>query len=256
MNTTPAPRRALVLGGTSGLGRASAAALHAAGSAVIVTGRDAARAEAAAAELGGNASGLALDLGDAASVSAFCSAVSGLGVNQLVLNSGGPRAATALQVDVASARDALEFLLFAQLEVVTTLLPGMMDAGWGRIVAIGSSGIQQPIPHLALSNMGRAALAAYLKTLAGDVAGRGVTVNMVLPGRIATDRVATFDATAARASSTTVESVRAASQARIPAGRYGRPEEFGAAVAFLCSEAASYITGEQLRVDGGLVGAY
>jgi 3-oxoacyl-[acyl-carrier protein] reductase len=268
MIDTTTVRHALVLGGTSGLGRASAAALLAAGSHVTITGRDPARTAAAAAELGaelrsergaetrGAVSGLALDLADAASVAALCAAAPGLGISQLVLNSGGPKPSTALQLAAADARSALEFLLFAQLEIVGAVLPGMLDAGWGRIVAIGSSGVQQPIPNLALSNMGRAALAAYLKSLAGDVAARGVTVNMVLPGRIATDRVATMDAAVAENSGRSVDAVRAASQARIPLGRYGRAEELGGAVAFLCSPGASYITGEQLRVDGGLVGSY
>jgi 3-oxoacyl-[acyl-carrier protein] reductase len=106
---------------------------------------------------------------------------------------------------------------------------------------------------LALSNLGRGALGGYLKTLAAEVAGEGVTVNMVLPGRIDTDRVAALDRSAAERAGTTPEQARAGSEATIPAGRYGRPEEFAAAVVFLASEPASYITGIQLRCDGGLV---
>jgi 3-oxoacyl-[acyl-carrier protein] reductase len=132
----------------------------------------------------------------------------------------------------------------------------MIGAGWGRIVAIGSSGIQQPIPTLALSNLARSALAAYLKSLATDVADRGVTINLALPGRISTGRVAALDAARAESTGTTVDQVQAASRATIPAGRYGDPAEFAAAVRFLCSPEASYITGVQLRADGGMVSSF
>lgn len=247
---------ALVLGGSSGLGRASAAAIAAAGSHVIITSRDADRASAVASELGSNVSGIALDLAAPDAVDAALSSLSARGVDQLVLNSGGPAPATASQITPDALRVALDQLLFAHVSVVRALLPGMLDAGWGRIVAIGSSGVQSPIPTLAASNIGRAALAAYLKSLAGDVAANGVTVNMVLPGRIATDRVASLDAAAADRSGSSAAEVAAASAARIPAGRYGEPSEFGAAVAFLASDAASYVTGEQLRVDGGMVSSY
>jgi 3-oxoacyl-[acyl-carrier protein] reductase len=129
----------------------------------------------------------------------------------------------------------------------------MRERGWGRILAIGSSGVAAPLAGLALSNMGRAALAGYLKTLAGEVAADGVTVNMLLPGRIATDRVAALDQAVATRQGRTVEEVATAAQAAIPVGRYGTPAEFGAAAAFLCGASASYITGTAVRCDGGLV---
>ena len=129
----------------------------------------------------------------------------------------------------------------------------MRRQGWGRILAIGSSGVVAPLPNLALSNLGRAALAGYLKTLAAEVAVDGVTVNMLLPGRIATDRTAALDQAAASRTGRSVSQVREQSQQLIPAGRYGDPAEFGAAAAFLCSAPASYITGTAMRCDGGLV---
>jgi 3-oxoacyl-[acyl-carrier protein] reductase len=113
--------------------------------------------------------------------------------------------------------------------------------------------VDAPLPNLALSNLGRSALAAYLKTLAAEVAADGVTVNMLLPGRIATDRVAFLDEAAATRLGTTADDVAAKSRATIPAGRYGDPAEFGAVGTFLCGELASYVTGTTLRVDGGLV---
>jgi 3-oxoacyl-[acyl-carrier protein] reductase len=132
----------------------------------------------------------------------------------------------------------------------------MRSRGFGRILAIGSSGVQQPIDGLVGSNLGRAALAGYLKTLANEVAADGVTVNMVLPGRIATPRVEALDTARAAASGSTVDEVRAASEQSIPMRRYGAPEEFAAVITFLAGTGASYVTGEQIRVDGGLVRAY
>lgn len=129
----------------------------------------------------------------------------------------------------------------------------MRERGWGRILAVGSSGIVAPLPNLALSNVGRAALAGYLKTLAAEVAADGVTVNLLLPGRIETDRTAAVDAANAERTGRTVAEVVQASVASIPSRRYGRPSEFAAAAAFLCSAPASYITGTALRCDGGLI---
>lgn len=129
----------------------------------------------------------------------------------------------------------------------------MRERRWGRILAVGSSGVAAPLPNLAVSNTGRAALAGYLKTLAAEVALDAVTVNMLLPGRIATDRVAELDQAAAKRRGTTVEEIQLESRKTIPARRYGEPGEFGAAAAFLCSAPASYITGVALRCDGGLI---
>ena len=130
----------------------------------------------------------------------------------------------------------------------------MRSRGWGRVLAVGSSGVAAPLPNLALSNLGRSALAGYLKTLAAEVATDGVTVNMLLPGRIATERVALLDRAAAwRPAPPWRTSPRGRGRNSIPAGRYGDPAEFGAAAAFLCGAPASYVTGTALRVDGGLV---
>jgi 3-oxoacyl-[acyl-carrier protein] reductase len=257
-----AGRRALVLGGSTGLGFASATALAAAGAQVLVTSRDLSRAREAAARLpGGGHLGLVVDLTapeDAPSgVNAFVVDLADYTqVDVLVLNAGGPPPARAIDIGAADAVAALQPLLLAQISVVRGVLPAMITAGWGRIVAIGSSGIQQPIPTLALSNLARSALAAYLKSLAADVADRGVTVNLVLPGRISTSRAAALDAARAQSTGTTVDQIQAASRATIPAGRYGDPAEFAAAVKFLCSPDASYITGVQLRADGGLVSSF
>jgi 3-oxoacyl-[acyl-carrier protein] reductase len=128
----------------------------------------------------------------------------------------------------------------------------MRERHWGRIVAVGSSGMVAPLANLAPSNLGRAALAGYLKTLATEVAPDGVTVNIAVPGSIATDRIASLNNATASARGLTAEQVGEEAQARIPARRYGRPDEFGAMAAFLCGEPAAYITGTMFRCDGGL----
>ena len=156
-------------------------------------------------------------------------------------------------MDAAAAADAFQLLVATQVGLVHRLLPGMRERHWGRIVAVGSSGMVAPIARLAPSNLGRAALAGYLKTLAGEVAADGITVNIAVPGSIATDRTESLNTATAAARGVTAEQVSQEAQARIPARRYGRPEEFGAMAAFLCGEPASYITGTTVRCDGGLV---
>jgi 3-oxoacyl-[acyl-carrier protein] reductase len=131
----------------------------------------------------------------------------------------------------------------------------MRRRGWGRILTSTSSGAVVPIPQLGISNALRTALHGWSKTLAAEVAGDGITVNVLVPGRIATARTAALDGARAEREGTTVAAVAQQSRARIPVGRYGRPEEYGDAAAFLAGEPASYITGSVLRVDGGMIGA-
>lgn len=250
-------RTALVLGSTGGLGRAAAQCLAAEQAKVVVTGRRGEQARDIAAAWPGSR-GVEVDLTEPDSVRRLLAEVTEhVGpVDILVLNSPGPPPAPATELDELQIGTALQTLLLRQVELVRAVLPGMRERGWGRIVGIGSSGIQSPLPNLALSNTGRAALAAYLKTLAAETAADGVTVNMVLPGRIATDRVASLDQAAAERRGIGADEVARQSAATIPAGRYGQPDEFGVAVAFLASDRAGYITGVQLRVDGGLVRSF
>lgn len=247
-------RNAVVLGGTAGLGAATAEALAADGANVVVVGRDEERAQAKASELP-SAVGVGADLTDPAAPERIVAAArEAFGeVDILVLNGGGPPPGKAADMTPDDTEAAVRLLLQPHVALVAAVLPGMTQRGWGRIVAIGSSGVQSPLPNLAASNVGRAALAGYLKTLASEVADKGVTVNMVLPGRIDTERVESLDRNAAQKAGTTVEEARAASERNIPMGRYGKPEEFGSVVAFLASERAAYVTGEQVRCDGGLV---
>jgi 3-oxoacyl-[acyl-carrier protein] reductase len=248
-----AGRTALVCSSTGGIGEAIARTLAAEGASTVVCGRRGHRAREVAADLP-SAIGVEVDLiaqdGPARLLEATVTAFGAPDV--VVLNGPGPRPAPATDVSVADVEAALHATLIQHVRLVSLALPAMRERGWGRILAVGSSGIAAPLPNLALSNLGRAALAGYLKTLAAEVAGDGVTVNLLLPGRIRTGRTAAVNAANAERSGRTVAEVEQASIAAIPARRYGRPAEFAAAAAFLCSAPASYITGTALRCDGGL----
>ena len=247
-------RIALVVGGTAGLGLAVGRALAGEGVHVALAGRrrELAEQEAKAFSRG---IGVEMDVRDAESVARAIEQVgSDLGPPDiLILNSGGPPPSRAIDLDRESLQIAGELLLFGPLQLVNCCLPKMRSQGWGRIVAVGSTSVQQPIPLLASSSIFRTALASYLKLLAEDVASEGITVNMVHPGRLATDRTIQIDRVRAEQSKTSMEEVKAAAERLIPLGRYGTPEEFAAIVTFLCGDGARYITGEQIRVDGGLI---
>jgi 3-oxoacyl-[acyl-carrier protein] reductase len=220
---------------------------------VVFTGR---RAELAA-EHAARFPGCAGVRSDLTSVSAagelHTAAVDAVGpLDIVVLNGPGPTPGPAAELDPAATEGALRSLLLVHQALLRLALPHMRTTRWGRILAIGSRSVVAPIPNLALSNLGRAALAGYLKTLAAEVAADGVTVNMLLPGRIATDRLRAVDEADAARTGRTVDEVRARATEAIPVGRDGDPAEFGSVAAFMCGAPASYITGVALRCDGGI----
>lgn len=253
-----AGKRALVVGASQGLGRASALALLEEGAVVTGAARSADKIEAwrgalpaaQAARLSVNA----LDLADSASVERLADAVlADGGVDILVNNCGGPAPGGVLDTGADTWTGAFATMAASVFRLTDRLVRPMMARGWGRIITIGSSGIEQPIPNLAVSNAIRGSVAGWSKSLAGEVAGHGVTVNMVLPGRVATERLERLDQSRAGTQNLAIDEVRRRSQGEIPAGRYGTPEEFAAMVAFLAGVPAAYVTGSMIRVDGGLI---
>jgi 3-oxoacyl-[acyl-carrier protein] reductase len=251
-------RTALVLAAGGGLGGAIAVALAREGVRTAVAGLHAESLEATAravARVGPEPLQVLWDLGDLTAVEAgFRQIEDKLGpVDILINNTGGPPPSGASGVDPDAWRSQFDTMVLSVMKITDRALPAMRERRWGRIITSTSSGVIAPIPGLAISNALRLSLVGWSKTLSREEAPFGITANVVVPGRIDTGRVRSLDAAKAKRSGRTVESVTAESIATIPVGRYGRPEEYAAAVAFLASDAASYITGATLRVDGGLV---
>ncbi|MEA3535897.1 SDR family oxidoreductase [Rhizobium sp. CC-YZS058] len=242
-------KKALVLGASRGLGAAAAQALAAEGVTVFAAARNVGALTPSEA-----IRPIQVDLADKQSIGALIETVQAEGgVDILVNNGGGPKAGPAQGQPTSAWTSAFEVMALPFFGITDALIGGMIEKGWGRILTIGSSGIVQPIPNLGLSNGIRGAIAGWSKTLANEVAPHGITVNMIIPGRVATDRLQELDSGKAERTGASLEDVQAASRAEIPVGRYGRPDEFGAVAAFLASQQASYITGSIIRVDGGLI---
>lgn len=235
-------RRAAVAAASAGLGFATAKALVDEGVRVVICGRDQARIDDAAARLGGGCIGLVADVGDASGGAAFVAAATEAlgGLDIVVANAGGPPGGTFASTPVDAYEPALDLSLLSVVGMAKASIPAMQAQRWGRFVAITSVSVRQPIPTLILSNTARAGVTGFLKTVAREVAADGVTVNTVQPGLHATDRVTALYGDDA-----------AAVAAGIPAGTIGDPADFGAVVAFLCSEQARFVTGAHVQVDGG-----
>lgn len=245
-------KRALILGASQGLGAASAAALAAEGVEVVLLARNAEKLKGQVADIaakGGKASSLVADLGRASDLQSILADARGYDI--LVLNSPPPPPVKAGAVDRAAWGAQFEAMFLNQIDLAAHLAKGMAARGWGRLISIASTSVQEPIPGLVYSNALRAGLNGWLKSLSDELAGQGVTVNTVAPGSFATERTHSLDAAAAKRSGRSLEDVAAEGAAGIPAGRYGQPAEFGAMVAFLCGQASSYTTGAFFRLDGG-----
>jgi 3-oxoacyl-[acyl-carrier protein] reductase len=238
-------RVALVGGASKGIGRAVAETLVAEGARVVITARDQARTSQVAEEMGAVA-GLAWDSADLDAAPDLLARVVELAgqVEILIKNTGGPPAnPDPLALSLEQWELAHRTLLLSPMSLIRLALPGMRERKWGRIVGIASTTVREPIQPLILSNAERSGLLAAYKTLAREVAGDGITINTLLTGSIATERLASL-----------AGSIEAAEQHAVnvvPARRLGRPEEMAWAAAFLCSERAAYITGSALAVDGG-----
>ncbi len=238
-------RRAVVAASSAGLGFEAARALAAEGARVVISGRDPDRlagASAKLAALGAHVDAVPADMATTSGAEAFMVEASEVlgGIDILVANAGGPPQGTFASTSLDHYRAALELNLLSTVAMCAAAVPGMQRAGWGRVVAITSIGARQPIGTLIASSTARAGVTSFLKVLATEVAGDGVTVNSLQPGAHSTDRLAAL-----------TPEMRESMQADIPTGTLGDPTDFGAIVAFLCSDQARFITGTGIPVDGG-----
>lgn len=251
MDLQIAGRIALVTGASRGIGYAVAEGLVREGARTIVSARDAETLEAAAARLrehGGEVHAIAADVATPRGVSTLVKRARALvgDPELLVSNAGGPPSGLPSTLDDAAWAKGFELTLMSAVRLARAVLPAMRKAGWGRIVHVTSLSVREPVLSLTLSNAFRSGVTAFARTLATEVAEEGVTVNNVAPGYTATARLQDLFAD---------DYARARLLATIPAKRFGSPEEIAAAVLFLCSQGASYMTGQTLLVDGGVVGS-
>lgn len=251
-------RTALVLGGGGGIGGAISQMLAEDGVKVAVADINLEAAEqqvAAIMKNSGRAFPLEWDIRELETIEFHMRSIEeSLGpVDILVNNTGGPPPSPVLGQDITAWSDYFQSMVLPVIAITDSVVPAMRGRGWGRVITSTSSGVIAPIPNLGLSNALRASLLGWSKTLAREVAADNVTCNVVVPGRIGTQRTEFLDRSKAEREGKTVEQVSAESLAAIPAGRYGNPREYAAAVAFLASAPASYITGSVVRVDGGLI---
>lgn len=253
-----AGKNALVLGAGGGLGRAIALSLAREGASVALAGRRIEPLEELAADIrsrGTPAIPVIWDFSDLDAIERVTSTVENtLGpIDILINNTGGPPPGPASGQPIAEWHKQFQAMVLSVIAMTDRVLPGMKARRFGRIITSASSGVIAPIPNLGLSNALRASLVGWSKTLAREVARDGITANVLVPGRIATDRIAFLDRKKAEREGKTVEAVEAESLAQIPAGRYGSPQEYADMAAFLASERAGYITGSVIRVDGGYI---
>ena len=251
-------KTALVLGGGGGLGRAICKVLASEGANVAIADiqPDAiAGTQEALATAVGKTIGLVWDLADLTQIDAHVSRIEAeLGpVDVLVNITGGPPPTPASGQDPALWAKHFQSMVLSVIAITDRVLPNMRSRHWGRVITSTSSGVVMPIPNLGISNALRLSLVGWSKTLSREVGKDGITVNIILPGRIATGRIQFLDEAKARREGRSVEEVAAESTATIPLGRYGKPEEYADVVAFLSSERAAYLTGSVIRVDGGLI---
>jgi len=250
-------KTALVCASSKGLGRGCAAALAEAGVNLVMNGRTAETLDAAAADLrdtyGVTVTPVIADVSTEAGRADLLGAAESVDI--LVNNAGGPPPGLWSDWDRDDFIAALDANMLAPIALMKALLPGMIDRGWGRVVNITSGSVKAPIPQLGLSNSARAGLTGYVAGTSRQVAQHGVTINNILPGIHATDRAVSLDTGVSQAQGISMDQAKANREATIPARRYGTAEEFGATCAFLCSQHAGFIVGQNIILDGGAINA-
>jgi 3-oxoacyl-[acyl-carrier protein] reductase len=257
MQTGLTGKVALVTAASKGLGLATALGLAREGCDLAICSRDEASVNAAARQIreatGRQVLALTADVSQKGDIDRLLKATLDTygGIDILVSNTGGPPTGQFMDFDDEVWQKAFDNLLMSAVRLTRGVIPAMKARGGGRIIYITSGSVKQPIPALILSNALRSGVTAMAKTLSAQVAKDQITVNCVAPGRINTERIQWLDSDTAARTGRTADAVKSDWEAKIPAGRYGTPEEFAGAVVFLCSEGASYITGSTLVVDGG-----
>lgn len=251
---------ALVLAAAGGLGERIAATLADEGARLCLSDIDTGALQTAVAAIeqrGGRAKGFPADLSETDALPALVRHIEqSVGPIDVLVNiTGGPPATQAAGVAPDIWQKHFRAMVLSVIQLTDLVLPGMRQRRWGRIITCTSSGVVVPIPDLGLSNALRSTLVGWSKTLSREVAADGVTVNVVVPGRIATRRIRQLDEMRAEREKRTLADVVAASTSTIPMRRYGEPQEFADVITFLASERASYVTGSMVRIDGGLIGS-
>ena len=250
-------KRALVCASSKGLGRGCAEALAEAGVDLVLNARGADALEATAEDIrktyGVSVETVAADVSTVDGQTAVLDAAEGVDI--LVNNAGGPPPGLWSDWDRADFLAALDANMLAPIRLMTVLMPGMIERKWGRVVNITSGSVKAPIPQLGLSNSARAGLTGFVAGTSRQVAQHGVTINNLLPGIHATDRAISLDTGVSKAQNITMEQAKAQREATVPARRYGKASEFGATCAFLCSQHAGFIVGQNIVLDGGAINA-
>ena len=249
---------ALVCGASKGIAYAAAQEFAREGCALAICSRDADALTAAAAKLEALGAPVLTMVADLSTAEGIATVVRDTQaryghVDILIANTGGPPTGPAMGHDWAAWTKASELLLRSAVELTRAFVPGMRERKWGRVISITSKAVKEPVTSLVLSNSLRAAVTGYLRTLANEVAADGVTVNTVLPGYTATERLEKLAEANSQRTGATRDAVYSGWVAQTPVGRLGRAEELGATIAFLASDRAGFITGQAILVDGGTV---